>query len=57
MNSVKEVEMKSRFIQELSGDLGDYWEKHAEEKLAEMRSAFGSGKEIVNLFTSQTICL
>lgn len=49
--------MKSRFMQELSGDLGDYWKKHAEEKLAEMRSAFGSGKEIVNLFTSQTICL
>lgn len=29
--------MKSRFEKELSGELGDFWKKHAEEEIEKMR--------------------
>lgn len=36
--------MKSRFMQELSGDLGDYWKKHAEEELKQVKQDYLTGE-------------
>ena len=43
----------TRFEKELSGALGAYWKKSAEEELDEMRAAFGRGKTVVNIITGQ----
>lgn len=36
--------MKTRFMQELSGDLGDYWKKHAEEELKQVKEDYLAGE-------------
>lgn len=36
--------MKSRFEQELSGDLGEFWVNHAKKELEEVRNEFNNGE-------------